>query len=141
MKAAGHAGVPQPSEVQRQQHGRNGCGRYGAAVIVATGTPENAAALEDAGKAAAHAYYGGWKNFMSEAARPRLEATRRLSALRLPRRRAWTPWASATGRRLDDGPCQRNHLRAAWNPVQTARAERGGGRDGCQQLRNDQSGD
>jgi len=35
-------------------------GGMAQAVIVATGTPENAAALEDAGKAAAYAYYGGW---------------------------------------------------------------------------------
>ena len=45
-------------------------GGMAKAVITATGTPENAAALEDAGKAAAFAYYGGWKSFMSEAAPP-----------------------------------------------------------------------
>lgn len=45
-------------------------GGMAAAVTTATGTPENQTALEDAGKAAAFAYYDGWKSFMAEAAPP-----------------------------------------------------------------------
>lgn len=42
-------------------------GGMAQAVVTATGLPENQAALEDAGKAGAHAYYGGWKSYMGDA--------------------------------------------------------------------------
>jgi tape measure domain-containing protein len=43
-------------------------GGMAQAVTTATGTPDNQAALADAGKAGAHAYYGGWRSYMGEAA-------------------------------------------------------------------------
>lgn len=45
-------------------------GGMAQAVVTATGIPENQAALEDAGKAGAWAYYNGWKTFMGEAPPP-----------------------------------------------------------------------
>jgi hypothetical protein len=45
-------------------------GGMAQAVVTATGTPENQSALADAGKAAAFAYYGGWKSYMAEATPP-----------------------------------------------------------------------